>query len=271
MLNPLITSLALLFLSVSFTAPAFAEQDATMHEVYLAAEAGKFNEAQSMMDKVLRDHPNSAKAHFVEAELLAKQGLLSNAAAELKTAEQLQPGLPFAKPEAVQHLKSRIAATSQGTAQPNSVAQNLPAAVKNWLPTVLLILGFGLIGLLISFMMSRRNAKAMPSNSYAGNAPGANMPPAGSAMGQGGMGSGIMGNLATGAALGAGLAAGEALVHHFVDGDKNNVIPEPQHGDSSPWNRAVDIGDSDDMGGSDFGIEDNASWDDDSAGGDDWN
>ena len=276
MLKPLITSLALLFLSISFTAPAFAEQDATMHEVYLAAEAGKFNEAQSMMDKVLRDHPNSAKAHFVEAELLAKQGLLSNAAAELKTAEQLQPRLPFAKPEAVQHLKSRIGSTSQGTAQPNSSAQNLPAAVKSWLPTVLLILGFGLIVLLISFMMSRRNAKAIPSNSYAGaNAPGANMPPAGPATGQGGMGSGIMGNLATGAALGAGLAAGEALVHHFIDGDKNNVIPEPQHGDSSPWNRAVDTGDTDDMGGSDFGIEDNSSWDDDSAGGDgdgdDWN
>jgi hypothetical protein len=92
-------------------------------------------------------------------------------------------------------------------------------------------------------------------------------------MGQGGMGSGIMGNLATGAALGAGLAAGEALVHHFIDGDKNNVIPEAPHGDSSPWNRAVDTGDTDDMGGSDFGIEDNSSWDDDGAGdsSDEWN
>lgn len=111
MLKPIIT-LALLFLTVGFTAPTFAEEDATMHQVYLAAESGKFNEAQSMKDKVLRDHPNSAKAHFVEAELLAKQGLFSNAGVELKTAEQLQPGLPFAKPEALQKLKSRISSAS---------------------------------------------------------------------------------------------------------------------------------------------------------------
>lgn len=83
--SPTIT-FVLLFLTVCFTAPVFAEEEATMHQVYLAAEAGKFNEAQSMMDKVLLDHPNSAKAHFVEAELLAKRGLFRNAGAELHIA-----------------------------------------------------------------------------------------------------------------------------------------------------------------------------------------
>lgn len=281
MLKPIIT-LALLFLTVGFTAPTFAEEDATMHQVYLAAESGKFNEAQSMKDKVLRDHPNSAKAHFVEAELLAKQGLFSNAGVELKTAEQLQPGLPFAKPEALQKLKSRISSASHGMIQPNiNIAhQSIPSAVKNWIPAVLLILGIGLIVLLIGFM-SRRNSKIIPSNSYAGNAPGPNMPPvgasgAGSVMGQpttGGMGSGIMGNLATGAALGAGVVAGESLMHHFIDGDKNNVISELPHNDTSPWNRSSNMSGTDDMGGIDFGIEDTSSWDDDGASdeGDDWN
>ena len=61
MLKPHIITTALLLLALCFTAPAFAEEDATMHQVYLAAEAGKFNEAQAMMDKVLRDHPKSAK------------------------------------------------------------------------------------------------------------------------------------------------------------------------------------------------------------------
>ena len=88
----------------------------------------------------------------------------------------------------------------------------------------------------------------------------------------GGMGSGIMGNLATGAALGAGVVAGEALMHHFIDGDKNNVIPEPPHHDTSPWNAPSNISENDDMGGTDFGIADASSWDDDGAsdGGDDW-
>jgi len=44
MLKPTLIALALLFLA----APAFAEEDASMHQVYLAAEAGKFTEAQSL-------------------------------------------------------------------------------------------------------------------------------------------------------------------------------------------------------------------------------
>ena len=106
------------------------------------------------------------------------------------------------------------------------------------------------------------------------------MPPvgasgAGSVMGQpasGGMGSGIMGSLATGAAMGAGVVAGEALMHHFVDGNKSNIAPEPSLPDTSPWNTSSNINDNDDMGGTDFGIADSSSWDDDSAddGNDDW-
>ncbi|MGZ5027466.1 MAG: tetratricopeptide repeat protein [Methylobacter sp.] len=282
MLRRTVITLALLLL----TAVAFAEDEPTMHQVYLAAEAGKFNEAQSMMDKVLRAHPNSAKAHFVEAELLAKQGLLSNAGVELNTAERLQPGLPFAKPEAVKNLKSRIASASKGAiqanvaAQPNIVQQSLPSSVKDWTPWILLILGIGLVALIIGFM-NRRNSNIIPANSYAGNGLGSTMPQAGAngngtVMGQpaaGGMGSGIMSNLATGAALGAGVVAGEALMHHFIDGDKKNVIsePEPRH-DSSPWNVSNDIGENYDMGGTDFGIEDTSSWDDGgvSDGGGDW-
>ena len=232
-----------------------------------------------MMDKVLRDHPNSAKAHFVEAELLAKQGLFSNAGVELNTAERLQTGLAFVKPEALQNLKSRIASASNGVMQPNIARQSIPFTVKNWTTSVFLILGIGLIILLIGFM-SRRNSRMISANSYAGNTPGPSMPPvgasgAGSVMGQpttGGMGSGIMGSLATGAAMGAGVVTGEALMHRFIDGNKNNVISEPSLQDTSPWNTSSNMSEIDDMGGTDFGIADSSSWDDDgiSDGGDDW-
>ncbi len=280
MLKSPIFTFALVFLIACFSAPAIAEEEATMHQVYLAAEAGKFNEAQSMMDKVLRDHPGSAKAHFVEAELLAKQGLFSNAGVELNTAERLQPELPFAKPEAVQSLKGRIASASNVMVQPNKDDNSMASNVKNWQPAVLLIAGFGIILLLIGFM-SWRNSRMIPGNSYAGNAPGPNMPPAGSSgagpvmigqMASGGMGSGIMGSLATGAAMGAGVAAGEALMNHFIDGNKNNVTFEPPIHDSSPWNPSSNMSETDDMGGTDFGIADAASWDDDVASdvGDDW-
>jgi hypothetical protein len=273
--SPIIGLAALLSLTLCFTAPVFAEADATMHQVYLAVKSGKFDEAQSMMDKVLRDHPNSAKAHFVEAELLAKQGLLSNAGVELNTAERLQPGLPFIKPETLQNLKSRIASSSNGVMQPNTVRQGIPSTVKDWMPSVFLILGIGLIILLVGFM-SRRNSRMISANNYTGNAPGPGMPPvgasgAGSVMGQpatGGMGSGIMGNLATGAAMGAGVVAGEALMHRFLGGNNS----EQSLQDTSSWNTSSNISEIDDMGGTDFGIADPSSWDDDgiSDGGDDW-
>ena len=265
---------ACLALAMFFIEPTFAAEDATMHQVYQATESGKFNEAQSMMDKVLRDHPNSAKAHYVEAELLAKQGQLGNAEAELKTAERLQPGLSFAKPQAVESLRAHISAAHRVE------SSNLPRPAAssnggNGMPWSLLFLGIGLIAFIFfaARLMSRRNATVVPANNYSGYGPGANMQPAGAApmmgqgqsmgMGGGGMGSGILGGLATGAAIGAGVVAGEALMHHFTDSERSNGMS------ASPAANGWDA--SNDMGGTDFGIADNSSWDDGSSGGgDDW-
>ena len=279
MLKTSLLNAAVLLLTLAFTTPSFAEADATMHQVYLAAEAGKFAEAQSMMDKVLSDHPDSAKAHFVEAELLAKQGQLTNANVELSKAEQLQPGLPFVKPETLQNLKGLIAGPTNNAVQPAFARQALPNNVNAWMPVVLFILGLSFIILLIVFLRQRKTTP-FPANNYAGNISGQNMPPAGTSgpgavMGQptaGGMGSGLMGNLATGAALGAGVVAGEALMHHFIDGKDNNVNTSPSLPDSSPWSSVDNVGDNNDMGGTDFGIADTSSWDDDSAddSNDDW-
>src|ERR1700676_2139477 len=83
-------------------------QDPSLSQVYQAAESGNLTQAQRMMDEVLRTHPNSAKADFVEAELLARQGRSAAAEAELNTAQRLEPGLPFARPQAVGELKRRI-------------------------------------------------------------------------------------------------------------------------------------------------------------------
>ena len=83
---------ALLSLAVLAATPVFAaDSDPSIHQVYQAAEAGRFSDAQAMMDKVLRDHPNSAKAHYIEADLLAKQNRLREAQTELNSAERLDP------------------------------------------------------------------------------------------------------------------------------------------------------------------------------------
>ncbi|MEJ1958079.1 MAG: tetratricopeptide repeat protein [Nitrosomonadales bacterium] len=70
---------------------AFADDIPTLDQVYQAAHAGRIDDAQRMMGTVLKVHPESAKAHYVEAELLAKQGQMGQAETELNTAQRLKP------------------------------------------------------------------------------------------------------------------------------------------------------------------------------------
>jgi hypothetical protein len=272
---------------VVFAHPALAAAEPTLHDIYVAADAGKLGEAQAMIDKVLRDHPNSAKAHYVAAELLVKQGLMRKAEAELATAERLAPGLPFAKADAVSTLRSHIAAPAARTsARPVALPDQNFDSASSGMPWGLLLAGGALIAFVVFAMrfMARRSAAnaAMASYpagypSYGGGAvmqPGMGgmspgMSPGMGAPAAGGMGSGIMGGLATGAALGAGMVAGQALMHHFTDADGNRAAaPSPDHNNPAPQ---PDYN----MGGQDFGVADaGSSWDDgggSDGGGGDWN
>jgi hypothetical protein len=268
--KPLISTM-LLALALFVAAPVFAAgTDASIDEVYQAANAGRFDDAQSMMDKVLRDHPTSAKAHYVEAELLGKQGRLHDAGIELNTAERLDPGLSFANPQKIQELQSRISGARPAMQRPQQVFSRPVVRYNNsnqggWLTPLIII---GLIALFFFIVRALRRNTVVAGGGYAGYGPGAGMQSYGPGMvvGQGGgLGSGILGGLATGAAVGAGIVAGEELMHHFTDRDRNEVIYDsPNNNQSIP----------DDMGGNDFGVSDSSSWDSGGGGGggsDDWN
>jgi uncharacterized protein len=244
-------------------APAIA-QEPTLSQVYQAAEAGNYTQAQRMMDEVLRAHPGSAKAHFVEAELLAKQGRLAAAGAELDTAKRIEPGLPFANPRAVEGLQRQIA-SARGTGSPAD--RSVTTAVGNGIPWTLL-LGVGLVALIVigALAMRKRNSTYVPASSGPGYGPPAPSQPYGaaaSAPASGGIGSGILGGLATGAAVGAGMVAGEALAHRLTEGHVG--------GGPASSTLANDLGlsvpDNIDTGGTDFGISDGSSWDSNSGGG----
>src|SRR6202790_1482045 len=97
--------------AVSFSAPVLAD----------AAEAGRFDQAQQMMDQVLKDHPQSAKAHYVQAELYAKEGKTALARAELPEAESIDPGLTHENPRAVLALKSQLGVSSRPTQSPRVI------------------------------------------------------------------------------------------------------------------------------------------------------
>ncbi len=257
----------------------------SLHEVYQAANAGKLDEAQRMMQGVLQAHPNSGKAHYVEAELLAKQGRIRQAASELSTAEKLAPGLPFASVQAVNSLKAMV---NKPAAVPTASAPHL-AAAQSAEPARfslgMLLIGLGMIAFVLWAVnfMGRQTAASGSGGPYQCDTTYRNPYPAAPAGGQwpqpgmspaasngGSMGSGILGGLATGAAVGAGMVAGEALMHRFMDGSKAAPAASPGYAsfDSIPALPSTPL---DDMGGNDFGISDTAAWDDNTSAGDsDW-
>jgi hypothetical protein len=241
---------------------AYAAADPTMHQVYQAAENGRMTEAQQMMEQVLRDHPKSAKAHYVEAELMAKKGRLAEGRTELTRAEELAPGLPFATPHAVQTLRARLSGLNTAAQAPARPTRFFPGDQFPW-TLVFLGVGFLIVLLVATRLMTRRSARPAVGTSGSGSPMQPNGTSGASPM-RSGIGSGILGGLATGAAVGAGMVAGEELMHHVLNG----------HSDSAGVAPLADadelIAPPDDMGGQDFGISDD-SWDDGSSlDGDDW-
>lgn len=118
--------LGLLMVALLGSGFAMAQAEPTMKEIYQAAQSGKLDQAQVMVQQVLVIHPNSAKAHYVQAELFARQGQASKGRDALAAAEKIAPGLPFAKPEAVQALRTQLAAKPGSTSSAGSLAT--PAA-----------------------------------------------------------------------------------------------------------------------------------------------
>ncbi|MDR3453595.1 MAG: tetratricopeptide repeat protein [Rhodoferax sp.] len=260
-----------------------AQAEPTMDQVYAAAHAGKLEQAQTMMQQVLVAHPKSAKAHFVQSELYARQGNLAQAREALASAEKLAPGLPFAKAEAVQALRSQLAARSGPMALGgSSVHYATPAAPTSssaWHLPLLLTGGVMALGY---FLFRRRvPAPLAPQPVYAnqggmsgphtfGTGAGGVMQPPGGQTGGSGLGGQIMGGVATGLAVGAGVMAAEAIGRNLMGNHNPSAgqFGNPISRDDQPMDRNTD------MGGQDFGVNDTGSWDDggsvDVGGGGDW-
>lgn len=249
------------------TLPALAA-DPSSDQIYQTLRSGNVAAAQQMIGQVLRDHPQSGKAHYVAAEIDARAGNYGLARQELQTAQSLEPGLPFAKPASVRALQQQL-----GEAPIAVYGQQRPVRVERHSPR------FGLFLLLIGaaivlWLVLRRRAAAMGYPQYPGQYPGSAPPGYGpGGYGPGGYGpggytpgggSGIMGSVASGLALGAGVAAGEELVQHMIGGGSNNsggggFVPPAEAGPAPDPNA--------DLGGNDFGLNDPGSWDDGSGGG----
>jgi hypothetical protein len=261
---------------------AMAQPEPTMGQIYSTAQAGKLDEAQVMVQQVLLAHPKSAKAYYVQAELYARQGKLDSARAALSSAEQLSPGLAFAKPESLGALRAQLAGRSAvhtRAVAPGAypVQRQNTTSSASWALPVLLTVGVMLAGY---FIFRRRDPSGgAPQPAYA-NPNGLNGPqspyspggypqpgyvqPTGS-----GLGGRIMGGVATGLAVGAGVMAAEAIGRNLMGGHNS-----PSLGSQDAYANDSYQPSNTDMGGADFGIRDAGSWDDggsvDMGGSSDW-
>lgn len=270
----------------------------TVHQIYQKADGGDLRGARAMIDEVLARHPNSAKAHYVKAELAARGGDPATAGSELQAAEKLAPGLPFAKPEAVSALRAQLqrpAAPSRSLSGAGGAAFQ-PAAVPSpggipW--GAVLLVGLAALGVIL---WMRRPANLVPAaaapNPYARDdafgrpeAMPQPMPAGGYPMPQPqqpGMASTVMRGLGTGLAVGAGVVAAEEIGRRLFDHGAGSAVAgfggSPSAADSQIARDAgvdaFDPGVNRDLGGQDFGIVDGGGWDGGGAsdvGGDDWN
>jgi hypothetical protein len=270
---------------------AIAQGEPSLNEVYATAQAGKLDKAQVMMQQVLIAHSSSAKAHFVQSELYARQGNVAKARDALTTAEKLAPGLPFAKPEAVAALQARLSspppANSAATSPSFTAAKaQTPQSSNSWLLPAALAAAVVAAG----YFFFRKTSPvqnfnqpgigsglAGPQTFGSAVSPGAavqqpyGMPAYGTQpYGQpasSGLGGKIMGGVATGLAVGAGVMAAEAIGRSLTGGHGSNTNNE-YSSLASPQNAPDNFA----MGGNDFGVIDASSWDDaasvDSGGGD---
>src|SRR5580698_483121 len=153
-MRKLVLAAAALGLGATFAlgSPSFAQAaDPTMHQIYEAADSGHLDQAQQMITQVLADHPNSANAHWVQAELYAREGKIPLARAEFGTAERLNPGLTEFKPRAVQELKAQLGLNPRSTAP--QIA-SYPVRSEARIPWVGIIIGLIVVALLM--MLFRR-------------------------------------------------------------------------------------------------------------------
>jgi hypothetical protein len=243
--------------TLGFSSLVFAEP--SLQEINQTIQSGNIAKADTLMKEVITAHPESAKAHFKYAEILAAEGKIDAARVELSHAEKLQPNLDSVKPAAVQELNQKLHQTKQ----------NASSGTTNPFIT------WAVIALIVFFVVMIVRALRRPQiqpNNYAANPQMANgypqqgpyqggYGPQGYGPQGGGMGSGIVGGLATGAAVGAGIVAGEMLMHKVLDGDQSGSHDSYTRNQPAPDNY-------NDISGNEFVDNDNGSWDSDSSGSD---
>jgi hypothetical protein len=248
-----------------------------VEQVQAEVQQGRYEKAQEMMEEVLEAHPDSARAHYVYAEILAHRGSFTRAAGEARRAELLDPAIGFTEPEKFRSFE-KLLDREQGRAHPSRTSASLiqggdpaigSAEHSGGIPHWVWLAALPVVGLLFWRALARGQSassplpaavppsSAAPANPYAsmstssyGIAPA---PPPTAAPSSGGL-------LKTGLAVAGGVAAGmmvdELLDHRSsggvdqLSGLQRNVVdlPTTDVAATELEQRSVDFGEGADWG-----------------------
>ncbi len=204
-------------------------------DITAAVEAGDLARAETLLHEVLKEKPNSPKAHYELGEVLARAKRYDEALAQLNQARAIDPALKFASsPEKFSQTLDKVsaaaaAAKAAATGQVQSAAPTpthsavAPANSDSTFPTGYVVGGAILLVLLFVLIRRSQAPRPTPMGAYSGApgySPGGAMAPApyGGYGPQPQAGSGIGGAVLGGV---AGLAAGYALSKAMEGGNAN--------------------------------------------------
>jgi hypothetical protein len=88
------------------SAAAFAVP--TVQQIESAMAQGNWQQADSGLSEVLQAHPNNARAHYLYAQVLDREGLYSEALAQVQQAKTLDPQIRFTDPGRFAQTEARL-------------------------------------------------------------------------------------------------------------------------------------------------------------------
>jgi tetratricopeptide (TPR) repeat protein len=89
------------------SAAAFAAVP-TAGQIEQSMTQGNWSQADAQLQEVLQAHPNNAKAHYLYAQVLDREGRSSDALAQVQQARALDPAIKFTDPSRFNAMESRI-------------------------------------------------------------------------------------------------------------------------------------------------------------------
>ena len=266
------------------------------NDVQAAVKSGDYPKAETMMQEVVAAKPQSAKAHYLYAEILAHDAKFTDAAAQARRARELDPALSFTTdPEKFKSFERLLEREQAGPAVATQAAAPTPRvnaappavpqqAASSGIPGWVWVGGFAILAFVIFRAVSRRavannlanGGYANPGGGYGMN-PG--MPQPGYGPGYGpapGAGGGL---LRTGLAAAGGVAGG-MLLERMLEGNRHDENQGNNYGSqgggsfdngsgqaaSELENRSIDFGSGgndwggDAGGGSSGGSDDGGGW-----------